>query len=707
MSIFNELKRRNVFRVGIAYAVAAWLALQIADVLIDNIGAPDWVFRTLLLVIVIGFPLSLIMAWAFEVTPDGIKRDAEVDRSESITSTTGRKLDRVIIGMLVAVAAYFIWEARFKADDPSPAEDIVVAEAESLPDVSVTSEPSPPPLDRNAIAVLPFANRSLREEDLFFTDGIHDDLLTQLAKIDNLKVISRTSVMAYRGTDKRIPEIAADLGVGIVLEGGVQRAGDRVRINAQLIDVATDQHLWAETFDREMTIDNIFDIQSEISQQIVAAVKGEVSQEDRDSLSDRPTDSLEAWESYLRAQAILRQTDYTAEKYARAEPLVQQALAEDPDFAEAWVLLSEIQMQGIWMGTNNTLEQREAARQTIARATALSPGNPAVIAAQADYEYRVNNDYEKSLELIDQALKLAPGSVKYHYHRSLSLRRLGRWEESIAAGNQALALNPLDSFTAAIQAETLAYMKDWERLEPLLERWLQIEPDSADLLSWKYHLLVRRDGDLDGAQQLLAGVQSSAGTRLEVFFVELASLRRDWDTLIEIESDPASQGYMAILDQTTDFRLGRSYALKGDQESAASYLKRYLATAAADEKQGPIARSQQAINMADAYAWLGDYDQALRYARLAAETMPKDLDAMWGALIEEREIRVLAAAGLRDEALQRISEAIDQPGWLDPWTLYLDPSWDFFRDDPRFNELVRPEGVEPEPFRAQRIGDGT
>jgi TolB-like protein/Tfp pilus assembly protein PilF len=706
MNLFEEFKRRNVFRVGIAYAVASWLLLQVADLMIDNIGAPDWVFRTLLMVLAIGFPITLIMAWAFELTPDGLRRDADVDHSQSIAPRTGRKLDRVIIAMLVAIAAYFIWEARFKADAPA-ADEIVSAEAAPVSEDPASPGPGQATLDRNAIAVLPFANRSLREEDLFFTDGIHDDLLTQLAKINDLKVISRTSVMAYRDTDQRIPEIAAELGVGIVLEGGVQRAGDRVRINAQLIEVATDQHLWAETFDREMTIDNIFDIQSEISRQIVAAVKGEVSQQDSDSLGSRPTDSLAAWELYLRAEAILRETDYMNEKFVRAEPLVRQALSADPNFAEAWVALVEIQLQGIWGGFADTIEQRAAARESIERAASASPGNPAVLAARAEYEYRVNLDYAASLSLIDEALALAPGEVRYYQNRGLSLRRMGRWEEAIAAFDRALEIDPLGSATAATKAETLTAMNAFDRLEPFVDRWLGLFPESHDLIFWKFRLLIDHYGDVDAAKALLEQAEIRNGSRLLLAFTEVATLDRDWERLVAVENHPENQAFMPIMDRTRDYRLGEAYAIKGDLETAAGHLQAYVDAAAGDRKVGRIARSRQAINLANAYGWLGQPDQAISAARLAVELVPQNVDAMFGSDAELQAIRVIAQAGQRDEALERLALMLDQPGVANRWQIHLDPAWDFFRDDPRFNALIRPQGLEPEPFLTRQTGDST
>ena len=271
MSLFEELKRRNVFRVGIAYAVAAWVLLQMFDVIGDILELPEWGGKMILAMLVIGFFLALILAWAFEMTPEGLKRESEVDRSQSITRVTGRKLDRAIIGVLVIALVYFVADKFFIGGPEAVVET-------TAPAVVVAEEPvSPPPasaghIDDKSIAVLPFAHRSPNPDDQYFTDGIHDDLLTQLAKQDAFKVISRTSVMEYRDTTKNMKQIGEELGVRHILEGGVQRSGNRVRINVQLIDTFTDEHLWAETYDRELTTDNLFDIQSEITTAIAEAL---------------------------------------------------------------------------------------------------------------------------------------------------------------------------------------------------------------------------------------------------------------------------------------------------------------------------------------------------------------------------------------------------------------------------------------------------
>jgi TolB-like protein/tetratricopeptide (TPR) repeat protein len=707
MSFFEELKRRNVVKVGIAYLVASWLLLQLTEVLTELLELGTDIGKIVIVLLVVGFVPALIFAWAFEMTPEGIKREKDVDRDESITRQTGQKLNVAVIVMLAMIAGYFIWESRFKADGPAmdPAPTEVAAAPAPLQSPAPEAAPEPT-LDDDAIAVLPFANRSNLEDDLFFTDGIHDDLLTQLAKIDDLKVISRTSVMEYRDTTMKIPEIAEELGVGIILEGGVQRAGDRVRINAQLIDVSTDQHLWAETFDREMTIDNIFDIQSEITTQIVTAVKGELSDAERATLSDRPTDNLEAWESYLHARAIMMETDYGADKYQRAEPFAMDAVRLDPEFAEAWAQLAVIQGQGVWIGYANTEEQRAAIRHSIATAESLDPDNPEVIAARADYHYRVEVDYNASLSRIEQALELAPGNAKLHRDRGLSLRRLGRWEASVEAFERCLELDPLNSFAAATLAETLSIMSAYDRVEPLTDFWLRRAPHSTDLLNYKAVAMLQLRGDVDGALEMLDQAEFGGRGRAAGAQLRMALIKRDWDRAIDLTSMPGDLGNpVQLLLMTRDRRLAGIYALKGDMETARGHFDDYLEFLHSQEPLGRLAQGMHSMALAETYAWLGEAEQALAFANLASEQVPVEMDHVFGVTIHNRRIWVLAKIGQRDTALDLIEAKLDQPEGLSRWSLHLHPAWDFFRDDQRFNDLVRPAGVEADPFR--RLGDGT
>ncbi len=271
MSLFNELKRRNVFKVAIAYIVVAWLVMQVADVVVNNIEAPGWVFQVLLLFLALGLPFAIIFAWAFEMTPDGLKREHEVDRSQSITGDTGRKLDFTIIGVLVLALGYFAWDKFVLSVDREAA---LVEAARQEVSAQVASEEAEKPQTTESgqsIAVLPFVNMSSDTEQEYFSDGLSEELLNLLAKIPELRVTSRSSAFSYKGKDFKIADVGRELGVAHVLEGSVRKAGNQVRITAQLIEVENDTHLWSETYDR--SLDNIFAIQDEISSAVVDPLK--------------------------------------------------------------------------------------------------------------------------------------------------------------------------------------------------------------------------------------------------------------------------------------------------------------------------------------------------------------------------------------------------------------------------------------------------
>ena len=350
MGLFTELKRRNVFRVGVAYIVGAWLLAQCADLVLDVIGAPDIVLRSLVALLGLGLVPAVIFAWVFEMTPEGVKRESEIDRSQSITGQTGKKLNVATIMLVIAAVSFVVFERYLPKDDS--AETVVPANpAAAVQEPVADSNPAETtPATEKSIAVLPFANRSNQQDDLFFTDGIHDDLLTQLAKIHDLDVISRTSVMEYRDTRKNLKQIGAELNVATILEGGIQKVGNRVRINAQLIDVTTDKHLWAETFDRELTAENIFELQSEIARKIMQAIAVELTPEEELRLSEKPTNNLVAYEAYLKAREIYYNANYSRSREIAAVPLLEKAIKLDPEYAEALAMLADVLGLLYWRG---------------------------------------------------------------------------------------------------------------------------------------------------------------------------------------------------------------------------------------------------------------------------------------------------------------------------------------------------------------------
>jgi TolB-like protein len=319
-NFFGELKRRNVYKVAIAYAVVAWLLMQVASQIFPFFEIPNWAVRFVVLAIIIGFPIALILAWAFELTPEGIKRTEDVDASKSIRHKTGRKLDFFIIAVLLLVISILLFQRLH-------------------PNVSPAVSPS---LEKS-IAVLPFENFSEDKAFAFFADGVQDEILTDLAKIADLKVISRTSVMQYKNVSTRnLPEIAQALKVAHVLEGSVQRSGSRVRVSAQLIDARNDTHVWVEKYDRDLA--DVFAIQSEIAQKIADQLQAKLSLKEKAAMAERPTSDLAAYDLYLRAKELFYEVTSSREKedYLKAVQLLDQAVARDPTFLLAYCLLARV-----------------------------------------------------------------------------------------------------------------------------------------------------------------------------------------------------------------------------------------------------------------------------------------------------------------------------------------------------------------------------
>ncbi len=331
MSFFAELKRRNVFRVGAAYAVVAWLLTEVSDTVFPRLGLPEWTVTFVIALLLLGFPLALFLAWAYELTPEGIKRSVEVERDESVTTQTGRKLDRMIMVVLVVALGYFAFDKFVLSDS----REVSIAETARQ---AGRSEVLGESYGEQSIAVLPFVNMSDDPANEYFSDGISEELLNVLVKVSGIKVASRTSSFAFKGREVSIPEIARQLKVDHVLEGSVRKSGQKVRVTAQLIDVASDRHLWSESYDREL--EDIFAIQDEISQHIVQALKVALGAGEQQAMSEAgtPTENLEAYEFYLQGRYFWQRRGEA--NIRKAIELLKQAIDLDPAFARAWSSLA-------------------------------------------------------------------------------------------------------------------------------------------------------------------------------------------------------------------------------------------------------------------------------------------------------------------------------------------------------------------------------
>ena len=496
MSLFNELKRRNVFRVAIAYIVMAWLLMQVADVILNNIEAPGWVFRVILLVIGIGFLLALFFAWAFELTPDGLKRDADVTPEQSIAPQTARRMERIILALFALALVFFAIDKFVLAPER---ESSLVAEAVK------DSQDVTPVISDKSIAVLPFRNRSVLEEDAFFAEGIHDDLLTQLSKVASLRVISRTSMMRYADTTKSIPEIAKELGAAVVLEGAVQRAGDKVRVNVQLIDGASDVHLWAENYDRALTTETIFAIQADIAQAVASATQVVLSPEETSALQAGSTQNLQAYEAFLRGKLLSRTNSISTKSSQLAIAAFDRAIALDPEFADAYARKAQIQLLSYWLAVGSST-LREDSLESLLQAQRLAPDSIETLMAEV-YEYYYGQlDYARADSTLNKILARVPNNAEAWGASAYVARRDGRFDDAIAALERSLAINPLDVDIINSMVEMLIMVTgDFDEAATMLQRAKQLGGDTRSREIW----LHEAQGDPEAAWAAVDGPLTS------------------------------------------------------------------------------------------------------------------------------------------------------------------------------------------------------
>ena len=438
MSLFEELKRRNVIRVGIAYGVASWLLLQIADLVMDNIEAPAWIMHVMMLFVGLGFVVSLVIAWAYEMTPEGIKREADVVRKESVTHYTAKKLNFITLGAIVLLIVLLLADRFMPAGNEAPGPAQTVIETEPAHDVTESDSAAFTQLARG-VAVLPFANLSEDPNNAFFAGGVHEDILTNLSRIPDLRVISRTSMLKIAEQGFDIREIGRQLDVSHVLEGSVRRAGDQVRVTVQLIDASNDDHLWADNYDRKL--EDIFAIQSEIAQKIATQLETELSPEQTQRLAEVPTQNTQAYDFYLKARELGR-TWLAAEGFKQMRPLLEQAVALDPNFMDAQVMLAEVYGRLVWTGADAEGVYREKAKIITDRILQQWPDRPETDIAEGNYHYTVERDYQEALFSYQKALPFMPNDTELLIAIASAYKRLGQFALGLPVITLAESLDP-------------------------------------------------------------------------------------------------------------------------------------------------------------------------------------------------------------------------------------------------------------------------
>jgi TolB-like protein/cytochrome c-type biogenesis protein CcmH/NrfG len=521
MGLVSELRRRNVLRMVVLYVVAAWLIMQVADVLVGLEILPTWIGPAIFGLLAVGFPIALIFSWFYELTPEGLSLEKDVEPGESITHVTGRRLDFLVISLLCAAVILFAYDKWWI--DPPP---------------------------EKSIAVLPFSNRSALAEDVYFVDGIHDDILAQLTKLSSFeKVISRTSMEQYRETNKTMPQIARELSVATILEGGVQRVGDQVHVNVQLIEAATDEHLWAETYDRRLTVENIFLVQEEIARDVARALRLTLTPQEDSSLSKIPTTSLEAYRLYQ----LGRQENYnkTAESSERATEYFEEAIRSDPDYAQAYAGLASAYMFQHFDGGLSRKDALRQARPMAERAIQLDPMLAEGYAALGnvntwDYQFAAAESN------FDTAIALNPGLARARIDYGVLLTQLlRRFDEAIIQLEAATRLSPFDTGAHRILSEAYANAHRSQDALDILHHALDLAPDNPATYEFLGHVYGSFLGRLDEAVKWFAkGLEQDPSSvrlrpNLAAFYLDLGDIPTA-RLLIEQQIILAKQGQLSV-----------------------------------------------------------------------------------------------------------------------------------------------------------------
>jgi TolB-like protein len=664
-TFFSELKRRNVYKVAVAYAVVAWLLIQAASILFPTFDAPSWVMKVFIAAIALGFPIALILAWAFELTPEGIKRTDDIEPARS----KGRAWIYIaIIAAALSIALFFLGR------------------------LSVSNKPNAPAdISSKSIAVLPFENLSANQENAFFSDGVQDEILTDLAKVADLKVISRTSVMQYKAnTARNLGEIAQALKVANVLEGSVQRSANRVRVSAQLIDARTDTHIWAENYDRELS--DVFTIQSEIAQAIADQLQVKLSPKEKAAIDERPTKDLAAYDLYLKAKQ-LREEDILNQSNERENilqgiQLLNEAVARDPRFLLAHCFLA-LGHDAFYSNFEHTDARRALAEASVQAAVRLKPDSGETHLAQGIHYYLGYLDYGRARMELLKAQRALPNNAVVAGFLGYIARRQGNWDDAVREMTRAVELDPNGGWLDDL-GEFYSNLRRYKEAAAIYDRALVQHPTSIPLRVRR--ALVDRDAEANPGplrtviNKIESESPSAEGEVAEVAFDLAAACERDPEAAERAVAALARQP-REKLPFPTAFCEGLVARLRHDESSAhAAFV-----VARAENEQLVRTQSKNSVPLgmlAFIDASMDNKKKAIEEARAACALSPLDKDALEGARQKTNLARVYALTGERDLALEELTAVSKLPGGPSYGELKLYPEWDSLRDDPRFRKIV-------------------
>jgi TolB-like protein/Tfp pilus assembly protein PilF len=677
---FAELQRRNVYKVGLAYAAVSWLLIQIATQVFPFFEIPSWCIRLVIVLLALGLPIAVILAWAYELTPEGIKREEDLPARRVIDPRRGKRINVLIIAVLLCVIALLVYQ-RFRTGGAS----------------SGSMEKS--------IAVLPFDNFSDDKENAFFADGIQDDILTSLAKIHDLKVISRTSVMPYRGAgQKNLRQIAEALGVANVLEGSVRRGGNRVVVTVQLIDARNDHHLWANRYDRKLA--DSLGLQGELAAEIAAELRATLSPEEKVQVETKPTKDPDAYVLYLKARGYESNPDRLFEDYSVAERLYSEAIQHDPTFALAHARLSAT-IARIYHWFDSTDDRKMRVKEEAEKALQLRPNLGEGHLALGLYYYWAEANYEKALEEFGAAAAALPNDSDIGYFAAAIRRRQGRWNDNLELLKKSQALDPGNANVAEEIAYTHSFLHDWPEAARTQERVIALAPDSVNAKVLHAYLDFWSKGSTAALKEVLKQIPpgvdpSGLVTRARW---DMAMIQRDYAAADQaMASCPLDQFQSGGQPTPKNFYRGCVALARGDEAAAKTNLEATLAVFEAAVQQAPTNALRHA-NLGLVYSFLRRKEDAIREGRRAVELMPDSKDAVFGPWMTGYLAMIYARVGETDLALPLLERLLASPGPVDYTNCCITRNdlrnrwqWDPLRKDPRFQKLLE----EPVPSTTPR-----
>ena len=665
-----ELKRRNVYRAAVLYGMGAWLLAQIATQIFPFFDVPNSAVRFVIVSLVFGFPIAMVLSWMYELTPEGVVRTEDVDPATQ--RKFGRKVDFVIIGALLLIIALLVYQRPpFRAGG-----------AQAIPEKS--------------IAVLPFENFSADKQNAFFADGVQDDILTSLATIKDLQVISRSSVMQFRDVNVRnLRDIAKALGVANVLEGSVRREGNRIVVNVQLIDARTDRHIWANRYDRTLT--DSLGLQGELASEIAEALRASLTADEKVRVAIKPTQNADAYVFYLRANQISRNPDTLLEDYKAAEQLFGQAIALDANFAVAHARLASVCAE-VFHYYEPTDAWKTKARTEAEVALRLQPDLAEAHFALGQCIYWMDQDYERALEQFEIVSRLSPSNGDARRLIAAIKRREGKWEQALEAYERVARLDPQNPNTVREVLFTNTSMRRWPEAARWGERMRAMAPASLVAKIQSGYVDFWWKGDTQLLKSLVDGVPAGVDPDGIVTSCrwDVAMLRRDYAAARTVLQNSSVKQISYTNAGTTPkiFFEACVYLAQGDTVNAQKFFELARPAFEASVKEAPASAERHAI-LGWLYAFMGRKDDAIREGRRAVELLPESKDAVDGSIMNAYLALIYVRVEEKDLALPLIERLLKTAGAVDSADYSITVNdlkyrweWDPIRDDPRFQKLI-------------------